>query len=116
MAAGIEHLSRATARAVDRFIVVVEPGSKSIDTALRVRKMAQDIGVRNIAAVGNKIRGEKDIQFLRAHLPDFDFLGFIPYDQTVIDADISDSLAVDSSSLVKSEVQNIYRKLVPSSP
>jgi CO dehydrogenase maturation factor len=41
MAAGIEHLTRATARAVDALIVVVEPGSKSIDTALRVKTRAR---------------------------------------------------------------------------
>ena len=33
MEAGIEHLGRATAQAVDKLIVVVEPGRRSIDTA-----------------------------------------------------------------------------------
>src|SRR5512136_209309 len=45
MAAGIEHLGRATAKYVDKLIVVVEPGRKSVETALRIKKLAQDIGL-----------------------------------------------------------------------
>ena len=58
MAAGIEHLGRATARAVDKLIIVVEPGRKSLETAFRIKKLAQDIGVTDIAVVGNKIRND----------------------------------------------------------
>ena len=39
MAAGIEHLSRGTARAVDKLIIVVEPGRASIETAGRIAKL-----------------------------------------------------------------------------
>ena len=37
MEAGIEHLGRATAKAVDKLIVVVEPGRRSIETAGHIR-------------------------------------------------------------------------------
>lgn len=111
MAAGIEHLGRATARAVDKFIVVVEPGRKSIDTALRVKKLAQDIGIVNLSIVGNKIRSTSDIDFIRANLSGFEFLGFIPYDASIIDADISQNLTIDSSNQVKLEIHRIYQKL-----
>ena len=40
MEAGIEHLGRSTAKAVDRLIVVVEPGRRSIDTAEHIRRLA----------------------------------------------------------------------------
>ncbi len=112
MAAGIEHLGRATARAVDKFIVVVEPGSKSIDTALRIKKLAQDIGVINLSVVGNKIRTSEDMDFIRNNLPGFEILGFIPYDTSIIDADISRNLTLDSSARVKSEIDRIYQRLI----
>ena len=89
MAAGIEHLGRATAKAVDKLIVVVEPGRKSVETAFRIKKLAQDIGVSQIVAVGNKIRNQADRNFLTSNLPGFEFLGFIPYDTAIIDAEIS---------------------------
>ncbi len=112
MAAGIEHLSRATAKAVDNLIVVVEPGRKSIDTALRIKKLARDIGVERVVAVGNKIRNAADRDFLISSLPEFSFLGFIPYDTAIIDADIANGLSINSSPLVINEVKSIYQRLM----
>jgi CO dehydrogenase maturation factor len=87
MEAGIEHLGRATAKAVDKLIVVVEPGRRSIDTAEHIRKLAGEIGLNHIVVVGNKVRSEKDEKFLKTHLDDFEFLGFLPYDEALIEAE-----------------------------
>lgn len=114
MAAGIEHLGRATAKSVDKFIVVVEPGRKSIDTALRIKKLAVDIGVSSIAVVGNKVRSPKDREYIESSLPGFEFLGFIPYDTGIIDADISSKPAVSSPPVIQ-EIRNIYQNLVTDS-
>jgi CO dehydrogenase maturation factor len=89
MEAGIEHLGRGTARSVDMLIVVVEPGRRSVETANRVRVLAADIGLNKIAVVGNKVRDAADEQFLREAMPDFAFLGFIPYSEAVIEADMA---------------------------
>lgn len=113
MAAGIEHLGRATARAVDKLIIVVEPGRKSIETALRIRNLARDIGVTAIAVVGNKIRNDADHEFVTTNMAGFEFLGFIPYDQAITDAEISGSLSLNASHQVNLEIKNIYRKLLP---
>ena len=88
MEAGIEHLGRATASAVDKLIVVVEPGRRSIETAGNIKKLAGDIGLKQILLVGNKIRNDTDEGFLKENLPDFDFLGFLPYDEALIEADL----------------------------
>ena len=88
MEAGIEHLGRATARSVDRLIVVVEPGRRSIETAQHVKELAQDIGVTRIVLVGNKVRGPQDKEYLLKSLPDFQFLGFLPFDEKVIESDL----------------------------
>ena len=88
MEAGLEHLGRGTAMAVDRLIVVVEPGRRSIETASHILKLAGDIGLKKLSFVGNKIRSEKDKEFFRKHMPDFQFLGFIPFDSNIIEADL----------------------------
>jgi CO dehydrogenase maturation factor len=88
MEAGIEHLGRGTASAVDKLIVVVEPGKRSIETAHHIQDLARDIGLKNIALVGNKIRGDQDKEFLQKQLPGFAFLGFLPYDNQIIEADL----------------------------
>lgn len=112
MEAGIEHLGRATARAVDKLIVVVEPGRRSLDTASHIRQLAAEIGVTNISVVGNKIRGQKDEDFLRKHLPDFDFLGFIPYDSDLIEADLEGISPFDTNAPSKAVVKDMIEKLM----
>ncbi len=111
MEAGIEHLGRATAKAVDKLIVVVEPGRRSIDTAEHIRRLAAEIGLNSIAVVGNKIRGDKDRKFLQTHLDDFEFLGFLPYDDALIEADLNGVSPYDvespSKALVESMIKNI---------
>jgi CO dehydrogenase maturation factor len=112
MAAGIEHLGRATAKAVDIFIVVVEPGKKSIETALRIKRLAQDIGVTRIVVVGNKIRNHADKEYIINSLQGIEIFGFIPYDTAIIDADISNIVPSEASHAVNREVHNIYLRLV----
>ncbi len=111
MEAGIEHLGRATAQAVDRLIVVVEPGRRSIDTAANIRQLAAEIGLNHILVVGNKIRNPKDEDFLRAHLADFTFLGFLPYEDTLIEADLSGQAPYDSHSITRKRVCTMIANL-----
>ena len=113
MAAGIEHLGRATASAVDKLIVVVEPGRRSLETARVIKRLAEDIGLKNIAIVGNKVRNETDKEFLVSSLPGLEFLGFIPYDHAIVDADLASKPVTTASQKVVSEVNKIFNKLVP---
>lgn len=111
MEAGIEHLGRATASSVDRLVVVVEPGRRSIDTAMHIKKLAGEIGLSKIAMVGNKIRGEKDILFLKTNLADFTFLGFLPYDEALIEADLQGRSPYEGDSNTKTEIAGIAANL-----
>jgi len=89
MEAGVEHLGRATAQNVDKLVVVVEPGQRSLEVAQKIRGLAEDIGLKNIAAVGNKIRQDADREFLRGRMPDLPFVGFLPFDPKIIEADLT---------------------------
>jgi len=111
MEAGIEHLGRGTAQAVNKLIIVVEPGRRSIDTAGHIKQLATEIGLKNIAVVGNKIRGQKDEDFLRKYLADFDFLGCLPYDDALIEADLNNLSPFDVESSAKAEIQAMLKKL-----
>ena len=113
MAAGIEHLSRGTAKAVDKLIMVVEPGRSSLETAFRIAKLAKDIGLENIAVVGNKVHNQKERQFITSVLTGFELLGFIPYDQVIVDADVGGKLLLDASPSITKAARDIYHKLAP---
>jgi len=111
MEAGIEHLGRATAKAVDKLIVVVEPGRRSIDTAEHIRRLAAQIHLNQIFIVGNKIRGPKDEEFLRQHLSDFNILGFLPYADDLIEADLNGQSPYDVESTAKARVKEMIGML-----
>jgi CO dehydrogenase maturation factor len=113
MEAGVEHLGRATAKAVDKLIIVVEPSRTSLETARRIDKLAHEIGLKNIAVVGNKIRSQQDRDFLITNLSDFEILGFIPYDQAIAEAEVSNRSLLDASPKVIEEVKKIYSALIP---
>ncbi len=112
MEAGIEHLSRGTARAVDAFITVVEPGARSLQTARYTRDMAKDIGIDSVWVVGNKVRGEEDRRFIRENLPDFEVLGFVRYDPKVAEADMQGKSLLDSKADAVEDIAEIKGRLL----
>jgi CO dehydrogenase maturation factor len=87
MEAGIEHLGRGTAEAVDVLIVVIEPGGRSVQTAHQVRQLANDIGITDVVAVANKVRDADDAVFVKEALGDIPLLGTLPLSEAVRIAD-----------------------------
>jgi len=112
MEAGIEHLGRGTARGVDKMIIVVEPGTRSIETAFRIRQLAEEIGIKDIVVVGNKIRHDSDKEFLKSRMPHFNFLGFIQYDEKILEADLDNTSPLELNTELMEEVEEIADKIV----
>ncbi len=111
MAAGIEHLSRGTARMVDALLIVVEPGRQSVETAIRTNGLARDLGIKKVALIGNKIRKDSDRAFLTGSLPGFDFLGFVPFDARITEADMAGRPVYKASPEITDAIRKIYRAL-----
>lgn len=111
MEAGLEHLGRGTASCMDRFIVVVEPGARSIQTYEKVKQLAADIGVYKVNVVGNKIRGKEDIAFIESKIPSDVILGFISYSPEVIDADRNGISPYDVSTSTVEEIRIIKNRM-----
>ncbi len=111
MEAGIEHLGRGTAKAVDKLIVVVEPGRRSIETAGHIKRLASEINLNRVGLVGNKIRNDADEKFLRENLPDFEFLGFLPYSDALIEADLKGKAPYDVDSPARAIVEKMIKSL-----
>jgi len=111
MEAGVEHLGRGTASAVDAFIVVVEPGRRSIQTAHTIHALAADLGIQRVYAVGNKVASEADEDFIRAQLPGFHILGFLPGDERAIEADRSGRAVYDLAPELVTRVRAIADQL-----
>jgi CO dehydrogenase maturation factor len=111
MEAGLEHLGRGTTSFMDRFIVVIEPGARSIQTFKNVKRLAYDLGVKKVEAVANKVRSEEDEKFIRENIPEDELLGIVHYSAGVMDADRAGSSPYDYDEAVVSEIRKIKEKL-----
>ena len=107
MEAGLEHLGRGTAANMDQFIVVIEPGARSVQTYANVKRLAKDLGVRRVRVVANKVRDARDEAFVRSAIPAEDLLGFIHYNPEIMDADRQGKSPYDFSPAAIEEIRNI---------
>ncbi len=107
MEAGLEHLGRGTAANMDQFIVVIEPGARSVQTYHNVKRLANDLGVKRVRVVANKVRDERDEEFIRNTIPAEDLLGVIHYNSEVIDADRNGKSPYDYSPTAIEEIRKI---------
>ncbi len=111
MEAGIEHLTRGTAEGVDAFIVVVEPGQRSIQTAIAVKSLAKELGVKKVFSIANKVRKEQDVDFIKNNLPDIGFLGQISFNDTIMESDIKGLPSYEASQQAVEEAKKIKKIL-----
>lgn len=107
MEAGLEHLGRGTAANMDQFIVVIEPGARSVQTYRNVKRLASDLGVKQVRVVANKVRDEADEEFVRRSIPPEDLLGMLHYNTEVIDADRQGKSPYDFSPTAIEEIRKI---------
>jgi CO dehydrogenase maturation factor len=110
MVAGVEHLGRGTAAAVDAMYVVVEPGQRSLMVAADIARMAGDLGVPAIWMVANKVRSEDDLAFVRDHLDGGRLAGWLPRDDHVVEADMHGIAVYDAAPDLARRVEAIARE------
>jgi CO dehydrogenase maturation factor len=115
MEAGVEHLGRKTAEAVDIMIIVVEPGLKSLETAERIKRLAMEIGIKEIVCVVNKVSSLEEEQFVRSKLEELKIkiIGTIPRDPLVVKADMEGKALVDyPDSEALASINDISEKIL----
>jgi len=88
LAAGVEFMGRASVQGIDALVVVVEPGGRSIETAHNMAKMAIDLGIKSVVAIGNKVIEAAEIDVIKSQLENITLLGTVPYSRSVQQADL----------------------------
>jgi CO dehydrogenase maturation factor len=109
MVAGLEHLGRGTAAAVDAMYIVVEPGQRSLMVAADIARLAKDLGIPALWAVANKVRGEDDLAFIRGHLGGVPLAGWLPRDDRVVEADMKGTAVYDVAPEIVARVEAIAK-------
>jgi len=98
LAAGVEFMGRASIQGIDGLVIVVEPGSRSIETAMNMAKMAKELGVKQTAAIINKITKPAQRKTIQSQLSDIPVLACIEYSDAVQQADLSRENVFDADS------------------
>lgn len=111
MEAGLEHLGRGTASFVDCFVVVVEPGERSIQTYKKVKSLALDLGVQHIRVVANKIRTNDEKRFIEERIPSEELLGFMSQSDEVSEADRTGRAPYENCPVTVEEIRVIQAAL-----
>jgi CO dehydrogenase maturation factor len=111
MYAGVEHLGRATVDFVDAMLVVVEPTRRSLGTAAQIKKLAEDIGLKRLWLVGNKVRDGEEAAFLHAETPGLPVIGILPADLAVQQADRLGISVYDHVPALRNAAEEIAYKL-----
>ena len=107
-AAGLAALQRSFDIPV---IAVIEPGARSIQTYGNVKRLAADLGIYKVSVVANKIRSKSDEEFIRERIPEDALLGFIHFNEEVIDADRNGLSPYDVSAGALEEIRRIKEKI-----
>ncbi|MDR1040813.1 MAG: AAA family ATPase [Deltaproteobacteria bacterium] len=112
MEAGLEHLGRAVSTGVDALIVVCEPGQRSLETARVIKKLGGDLRIRRICVVGNKTRGPSDEEFIAGNVDGLEVLGFIPFAESIIEADRKGVAVYENSPEAVEAARGVYERLL----
>jgi CO dehydrogenase maturation factor len=97
LAAGVEFMGRASVQGIDAMVVVVEPGARSIETAVKIVKMAGQMGIRRVAAIANKLTEAEQIEVIRAGLEGVRILGAVSYLPALVRAEMKGEPVFEAS-------------------
>ncbi len=111
MEAGLEHLGRGTTDMMDQFIVVIEPGARSVQTYKQIVKLAGDLGIRTVRVVANKVRTAADEAFIRDNIPAEALLGVVHFSEDVSDADRAGRSPYENSAETVAEIRAIKARI-----
>lgn len=119
MDAGVENLGRGTTTGMDALLVVAEPGRRSLAILSKIKKLAEDINVGKIYAIGNKVSSPEDEEMIRKSVEaeGITLLGVIPLDESVKEADRRGMAPIDldPSSPAIAAIRQIKNRLVAES-
>jgi len=103
--AGVEFMGRASVQGIDALVVVVEPGTRSIETALNISQMAEELGIKNVAVIANKITEAPQIDMIKSQLKDIPLLACLDYSKPVRQADIEQKAVFNADAKLVSALK-----------
>lgn len=111
MEAGFEHLTRGTAESVNIMLIVVEPGQRAARTAMKITKLAEQLGIQEIGYVLNKIHNNNQSLALAGMIDADKIMGEIPYDIEAVEADLAGAAPFERCPALLQSMKEIRKNL-----
>jgi CO dehydrogenase maturation factor len=111
MEAGVEHLGRGTVAGVDCLLIVVIPSRSGIRTALKIKKMADDVRIPRVCFVGNLIQDQEDQAFLEKGLRERP-IAFFPDSNAVRKAERAEQAVIALSEGLDNAPEQLIQRLL----
>ena len=114
LAAGVEFLGRASVQGIDALVVVVEPGSRSIETAINISQMGKELGIKHVAAIANKITDASQVETIESQLAqaNITILANIEYSSAVQEADLEKKNVFQASPELVEQLRQAKNALI----
>jgi CO dehydrogenase maturation factor len=110
--AGVECMGRSSIEGIDALVVVVEPGSRSIETALNISQMAKKLNIKQVAAIANKIADLQQVNEITSQLNGIPLLASIQHMVPVQQADIARTNVFEASSELVNQLSEAKQTLM----
>ncbi len=111
LAAGLEFMGRASIQGIDALVLVVEPGSRSIETANNMAQMARKLGIGCVGAIANKVVDAAQAEAIKSQLSDATLLGTLGYSRSLQEADLRRAPVFEADQQVTEELKRAKDKL-----
>ena len=112
MEASVEHMSRGTPRYADVLLIVTEPYYRSLEAMGRIAPLAQELEIKQVYVVANKVRHTRDEEAVRRYCEErgLEILAVLPFDDEVLEADQSGTPVLDADP--ESDYVRLVQQLV----
>ncbi len=113
--ASLEHMKRGTSQNVDKMYMVLEPYYRSLEAAGRFADMARDLGIKEVAAIANKVRTQEEADAINEYCEKINLpiAAMVPYDENILAADLNgiSIMDLDNNSKAVQVIQDFVRSI-----
>jgi CO dehydrogenase maturation factor len=108
MEAGLEHLGRGTAMAMDTLLIVTDATPPALRTARRIMALARDVGFDDLRYVANRVRSEDEAAAIRQELSEISEAGIVSEAEGLAQDDV---LGGKAGARLREEIEGIAEVL-----
>jgi len=111
LSAGVEFMGRASIEGINALVVVTEPGGRSIETAITIARMGNELGIKYVAAIANKITDMSQVETIKSQLT-IPILANIDYNPAVQEADLRKKAVFGASGELVNRLREAKDRLI----